>query len=225
MIEYPIRILAILGAAVIGALGTHFAISMFARLTLTRQKLPVWMLRMLRLLGAAALGSAAAFWLFGGGQGGFGGSGGSGIGPGSGTGIGTTSLVSPNTGKEDVDKPGSPPIVPAESLQIEVLSREAAQRISGQSAGFDPERRYRTDFGKGPELLTFEELKRLLLNRQTEDPPLRQVSLVLYRDTPDRRLPAVADLSRWLEQDLPASAKGEKILVNIDARGQNAPPK
>jgi hypothetical protein len=221
--DYPIRILAVLGAAGVGALGTGGLLRILARLTFTRQKLPLWLLRVLRLLGAVALGSVAALWVFGGGQGGFGGLGGSGIGSGSGSDSGSVGLVPQDTAKDNVNKPGPPPVVPSESLQIEVLSHEAAKRLSASNPQLDPDRRYRADIGNGPAFFNLDELKGVLLKRQTEEPPLRQVILVLYKDTPERRTPAVADLKRWIEEDLPSGRKGEKTLVNIDARGQNAP--
>src|SRR3984957_10852487 len=90
MSDFPIRVLAVLGSAAIGAFATGGLLRLAGRLTMTRGKLPVWIPRTLRGLGAIVLGWLAALWMFGSGLGGFGGPGGCGLGPGSGIANGTT---------------------------------------------------------------------------------------------------------------------------------------
>ena len=54
MMELPIRVLAVLGAAAVGAFGTGGLIKLVARFTLSRQQLPPRLLQVLRGLGAVA---------------------------------------------------------------------------------------------------------------------------------------------------------------------------
>jgi hypothetical protein len=232
MSDLPIRVLAVLGAAAIGAFGTGGLLRLAGRLTMTRGKLPVWIPRILRTLGAVALGWLAALWMFGSGLGGFGGPGGWGLGPGSGIGNGTTlgtgdaSLAPKEDDKEKkkVSEAGPEPAAASESLRIEILGPEAILRLDSGKGG-DAERRYRLDAGTGTRLMTMAELKDFLRARQQTDPPLRQVILVLYRDSPERHTAAVDDLRHWIEEDLPYRTKGAKILLDIDLRAQNAPTK
>jgi hypothetical protein len=223
MSDLPMRVLAVLGAAAVGAFGTGGMLNIAARLTMTRQKLPVWVHRFVRLLGAVVLGWLAALWMFGSGLGGFGGPGGWGLGPGSGLGKGDT-LAPTEQVKEKPTEAGPEPLEPSESVQIEILGASAVER-GGGAKGSGGDHRYRLDSGKNPQLLSLAELKDYLRGRQKGDHPLRQVILVLYLDSPERRTAAVADLKRWIEEDLPAHAKGETILLSVDLRAQNAPAK
>jgi hypothetical protein len=228
--DLPVRVLAVLGAAALGAFGTGGLVKLVARLTWTRQKLPPWVLRGLRLLGAVTLGWLAALWMFGGGFGGFGGPGGWGLGPGAGLGEGGkagSAAVAPKDKEKEkgkISEPGPEPVDAADSLQVEVLGADALRRLEA-AKGSDFERRYRVDVGKGPQFLMLAELKDYLRTRQKGPRPLRQLNIVLYQDSPAEDKPQVADLWQWVREDLPPHAKGEKILVNIDRRGQNAPAK
>jgi hypothetical protein len=223
MTDLPIRVLAVLGAAAFGAFGVGGLIKLVARLTLSRQKLPNWLIQFTRGLGAVVLGWLAALWLFGGGLGGFGGGGGAvGLVGGAGNGDGNAAVKAKEAEKPKATEPGPEPVEAAESLEVKVLGADAIRRLGGGKGG-DPERRYRVDTGNGPRLLTLAELKDYLRTRQQSQRPLRQVNLVLYRDSPERRTAAVADLKRWIEEDLPSLTKGERIIVNIGSIEQNAP--
>jgi hypothetical protein len=218
--------LAVLGAAAVGALGTGGLLRVLGRLTFTRGKLPNWLRNTLRLLGAVALGSLAALMFFGNGHWGFGGPGGFGLGAGAGLGEGTPTLASKEreAEKEKPAEPGPEPVDESESVQIEVLGADAVRRLAGEKAA-DEGRRYRLDTGPSSPPVSLADLKTLLRMRQQAGRPVRQVTLVLYRDSPDRRTAAVADLKSWVEESLPPPAKGERILLNIDLRSQNAPAK
>jgi hypothetical protein len=216
------RVLAVLGAAALGAFGVGGLIKLVARLTMSRQKLPNWLVQFTRGLGAVVLGWLAALWMFGGGLGGFGGGGGMGLMGGAGNGDGNAAVAPKETAKPKISEPGPEPVAAAESLKVEVLGAEAIRRLGGGKGG-DPERRYHVDTGNGPRLLTLAELKDYLRTRQQSQRQLRQVNLVLYRDSPERRTAAVADLKRWIEEDLPSLTKGERIIVNIGSIEQNAP--
>jgi hypothetical protein len=230
MSDLPMRFLAVLGGAAVGWFGMGGLLRLAARLTMTRQKTPTFIGRVLRSLGAVVLGWLAALWMFGTGLGGFGGPGGWGLGPGRGIGNGTSiGTEAPQAVLKDQEKEkakpsesGPAPAAPSESQRVEVLGPEAVQRAEvGKQV--DAERRYRLDAGAGTRLMTLAELKDFLRARQQTDPPLRQVILVLYRDSPERHTAAVDDLRRWIEEDLPSRTKGARILVDTDLRAQNAP--
>jgi hypothetical protein len=221
--DLPIRVLAVLGAAAVGAFGTGGAIKLLGRLTFTRNKLPNWVMHGMRSLGAIVLGWLAVLWMFGGGFGGFGGPGGPGVGAGFGLGKGNV-VAQPQPEKEKATEPGPGPAPAAETVQVEVLGPDALKRLAGKKGG-EAERRYRVDAGNGPRLMTLDELKNFLRERLQATPRLRQVSLVLYADSPDSRTPAVDDLRRWIEEDLPPRTKGETIVLNIVQPDKNAPAK
>jgi hypothetical protein len=230
MSDIPIRVLAVFGAFAVGVFGTGGLLRLAGRLTMTRQKLPPWIPRIVRGLGGLALGWLAALWMFGSGLGGFGGPGGWGLGPGAGIGNGSTigngnATLAPKEEEKEKKKenePGPQPPPPTESLRVEVLGPEATGRLDAGKSG-DPERRYRLNAGTGPRLMSLAELQDFLRARQQSDPPLRQVILILYRDSPERHTAAVDDLRRWIEEDLPSRTKGARIPIDIDLRAQNAP--
>src|SRR5262249_10878041 len=78
----PVKVLAVVGGATLGAFLVGFVVQALARL-LTTQKVPPWPLMGVRLLGAIVAGWLVALWVFGEGGGGLGGPGGRGFGSGS----------------------------------------------------------------------------------------------------------------------------------------------
>lgn len=221
MTDLPIKVLAVLGGAGVGAFAVGASVRLLSRLT-TRHQLPAWLMFALRLLGAIVAGWLVALWVFGGGGPLVGGAGGSGLGSGSG---GNQKPSPPSTTPE---LPGTnatggtnSPAAPGESLQIEILGNEALKRFSPDSR-FDPERRYRVESKGAWKVLTLDEVKEFVGARQKESPPLRQISLVLYDDSPAYRVQLVSVLKSWVE-DLTAAESGPKMRVNLEQRNQNAP--
>src|SRR5262245_49980831 len=73
--ETPVKVLAVIGAAVLGGLGLGLLVRPLIK-ALRAQNVPYWPLRGVRLGGALVAGWLVALWLFGAGGGGIGGPGG-----------------------------------------------------------------------------------------------------------------------------------------------------
>jgi hypothetical protein len=209
-----VKALAVIGGAVIGA----YLIGWFTQLlvrVLTAQKMPPWPLRFVRLLGGIAAGllvMATLSWT-GGGSWGFGGRS-----TGLGTGDGSKSNDD-DKGKDKADLKEVPPASP-ETLRIEVLGDPALKKIAG--ATFDARRCYRLAEEKEPKLQTLAEMEKYISDRLKEEPPLHRIVLVLYRDSPDRKVGRVDDLKTWAE-DLPIPGSKEKVRVDLSLPANEAP--
>jgi hypothetical protein len=209
-----VKLLAVAGGAALGALLSGLVVQILARL-LAARKMPRWPLQVVRLLGGIAVGWIVALWVFGGGGSGFGGPGGGLFGLGSGGG-GTTQKAANGTGKEEVRKSTRQPLTLSDSLRVEVLSRETLDKIEG-SGSLEPTRCYRVETTDGPRLLTFMEVKDFIKRRQKEEPPLRRLVIVLYRDSPAKDKLQVTQLRKWV-----ADLLGEDH-VDFDEPGRDAP--
>lgn len=208
MTDGLVKILAIVGAAGGGGLGLGLLMQFLMR-TATTRKPPRWSVMMVRMLGGVICGWLVALWLFGGGGTGIGGTGGMGLGAGKGDGNGEKAVeIGKNHGSADRTSAD-------ESLRIEVLGRTNL----GESQ-IREERWYRIETTEGPRLLTFAEVKKSIRNRQQQEPPLRRIEVVLYKDSPDERVPIVSQLRTWAgDQD------GGKMKVDILRSDNDAPGK
>jgi hypothetical protein len=208
-----VRLLAVVGGAVLGAIIIGFLANLLARLATTR-KLPRWAANVVRLLGAVAAGWLVALWVFGGGGAGIGGSGGWGFGSGTGRGESTAKVpstgqtVSPSTAAK---APNELPDSDSNTLRVEVLGAAALKRLGKAEL----ERCYRVDADGGPRLLTLKEVKDLIAERLKKEPPLRHVALVLYKDSPAPGVSFVEDLRAW--------AVDRKMKVDVVAPDADAP--
>jgi hypothetical protein len=178
--EIIIRALAVAGAAALGGLLAGLVAQVLARLVAARS-VPRVPLNVIRLLGAVALGWVAALFLFGSGGGGWGfGGGGGGEGQGTGKGtqpVGTTARASPTEKGEGPRDTGK---AAAEArLRVEVI-------------GVPGERVYRVEGEK--ELHTLAEMRAVLQQRQAGPPPLQELVVVVYRNSPDPSKRQVTDL-------------------------------
>jgi hypothetical protein len=208
------KILAVFGAAVLGGLLLGYFTQVLVRLV-SLQKMPRWARNVVRLLGAVATGWLVALWLFGGGGPGVGGTGGWGFG--SGTGQGTSTAKAPEGGPP-TSRP-SPNVPPAENTaQVEVLGPDALERLPGKP---DARHCYRVEVKGEPQLMTLPEVMDFLRGRLKEEPPLRQVRIVLYKDSPAKDVPLVRKLIDWAS-DLPADGN-KKMQVDVLEPGTNAP--
>jgi hypothetical protein len=215
--DLPVRVLAVVGGACLGAFVVGWLAQVLARLAFN-QKVPPWPLWAVRLLGGLVCGWLVWLWLFGGGGGGIGGPGGW---WGGGQGKGEADKGKPKEErpekdkdrKKDKDKSFSP-VPPDESLRVEVLGDAPLKKLEGK---FDPHRRYRV--GREARLLTLEEVQARVRKRRAGKPPLRRLEVVLYKDSPARDRPQVAALVRWAE-DLDGS---ERLRVDFSEPEQDAP--
>lgn len=209
-----VKILAVVGGGVVGGLALGLLAQLLAR-AFTTKKLPPWPVLTVRLLGGVICGWLVALWLFGGGGSGIGGTGGWGFGSGSGKGDGEKTVeVAKKDGEGKKDK-GEAKTPADETLRIEVLGRDVLKKTDK-----DISHCYRVDTGEGPRLLTFEEIKEAVKKRQQEQPPLRRIEIVLYKDSPDERVPLVSRLRAWVGE-----LNGGKIKVDISQPDADAPVK
>jgi hypothetical protein len=208
------KILAVVGGAVVGALVVGLLVQLVTR-AFTAQKLPRWAVLTVRLLGGVIGGWLVALWVLGGGGSGFGGLGGwsLGSGPGKGEGEKTTEIAKKDGEGKATPRDGQTPA--AETLRIEVLGKASLSK-----ADADASRYYRIDTGDGPRFLTFEEVKGAVKKRQGGEPPLRRIEIVLYKDSPDQRVPLVSRLKTWA-----ADLEGGKMKVDVSQPDANAPIK
>jgi hypothetical protein len=193
-----IRLLAVAGGAALGGIGSGVVTRVLTRL-LTTKAVPPSVLRVIRLLGAIALGLITAVLLFGtggglgGGGGGWGLFGGSGSGEGTGkggeppapTGRAPSTARDPTTAKETSrgdtgrrERPGTT------ALRVEVLGDA---RVEGN-------RFYRVE-GEA-RLRNLDEVRELVKAGLKEVPPLKELVVVVYKNSPDEQKYQVVELKR-----------------------------
>jgi len=206
--DVVVKILAVIGSGAGGGLGLGLLAQLLLRVV-TIRKPPRWSVQVVRLLGGVICGWLVALWLFGGGGPGIGGAGGMGFGSGTGQGEGKKTV---ETGKKNG---GSAETPSGQTMRIEVLGRAALAESDIQV-----ERWYRIETKEGPRLLTFAEVKVAIEKRQQEQPPLYRIEIVLYKDSPDERVPIVSQLRTWA-----ADRNGGKMKVDLLRSDTDAPGK
>jgi hypothetical protein len=212
--DIVVKGLAVAGGAAGGGLGLGLLAQLLMR-ALTIRKPPRWSVLVVRLLGGMVCGWLVALWLFGGGGPGIGGMGGWFSGGGADTGNGEKAG---EVSKKDSDgkmSDGTKQMQAGETLRIEVLGRAALSEPDIRA-----ERWYRIETAEGPRLLTFAEVKEAIKKRQKEQPPLRRIEIVLYKDSPDERVPLVSQLRTWASE-----LNDGKMKVDISQPDADAPRK
>ncbi|HEY7157944.1 MAG TPA: hypothetical protein VH575_28560 [Gemmataceae bacterium] len=189
--DVVVRALAVVGGGVLGGLGLGLLVQLLARV-LTTKKLPRGPALVVRLLSGVICGWLIALWLFGGGGPGIGGAGGWGFGSGTGKGDGEKTAEVAKKDGEGKQSDGETKTPAEETLRIEVLGDDTLKK-----AGMDTSRRYRVEVGEGSRLLIFDEIKEEIKNRLRQQPPLRRVEIVVYKDSPDEGNPHVEKLKVW----------------------------
>jgi hypothetical protein len=186
--EMIVKVLAVAGAAALGGLLAGLITQVLARLVAARV-VPRAPLNIIRLLGAVVAGWLVALLLFGGGWGGGWGFGGGGGGNGQGSGKGGlspgTTAQDSSAGKQDKSRDSGKARAGDTKLRVEVLG------IPGQSV-------YRVEGEK--ELRTIDEIRATIRERQTQPTPLKEVVVVIYRNSPDESKPQVTDLLRLIKE-------------------------
>ena len=207
-----VKILAVVGGGVVGGLGMGLLAQLLVR-AFTTKKLPPWPVLTIRLLGGVICGWLVALWLFGGGGAGIGGMGGWGFGSGSGKSDGekTTEVGKKDDKSKKSNGEATPPA--EETLRIEVLGKDTLKK-----ADMDASRCYRVEIDERSRLLTMDEVKEAVRKRQAKEPPLHRIEIVLYKDSPDERVPLVSRLRAWA-----ADLNNGKMKVDISQPDANAP--
>ncbi len=198
--DTPIKVLAVVGAAVLGGLLLGLAVQLVVK-ALTAQRLPYWALQATRLGGAVVTGWIVALILFGSGGGGWGGPGGGWFGGGKDRGKGTGEPTPPKDKKEKPVEAGEKEKYgDGKKIVIEVFNE------NGTGPKAEDEGRYYW-IQRGPplpveqvraELKTLEQVKAVLVELRKADPPLEtvQVKMTRYRDSATPGTKRVRDLRK-----------------------------
>ena len=179
-----IKGLAVVGAAVIGGLGSGLVLRLLSRALVYRAP-PRFALIVVRLLGTIAVGLTAGLFLFQDGSGGLGGGGG-GWWP-FGQGGAGGGAAQPNSSSSQISHE-EPEGKPDDSITVRMLGGEEAER---------DQRFYKIE-GQAP--MTFKELQDTLQQRRSQTPALQVVVIVISGKSVDAGSPAVLRLKDWLEK-------------------------
>jgi len=192
-----IKGLAVAGGALVGYLGGGWSIKLLCRL-LFHTKVPPKVVTMIRLLGMAAAGMLVYLWVFGastagglGGGGGwwpFGGKAGQGDKQ-------AESSSSVNGASPSATEP--PSTAPRNKLPTQEQRLMQVRLLGGVRV--IEQRFYQVEGDKQP--LTWIELRRILEERCHEEPPLKVIEVVLFKDSVDRDNPAVTQLESWAKEN------------------------
>ena len=159
----------------------------------TRQEVPRWIMMTMRVSIGGLSGWLVMLWLFAGGGGGLGGPGGPG--PGNGNSNGNTQPVTQQSKpKNETQPPPGDFTQDVTTLYVEVLSTETVKKIAPQIT--DPAACYRVHTPEGSRLWTLKEVLNYLQQRVTEKPPLKNLTIVLYKDSPSRDTGPVSELAK-----------------------------
>jgi hypothetical protein len=220
VVGLTIRCLAVVGGGVMGGLATSWLGRLLLK-PIRSQPLSSRARKALFGLGGIAAGWVVALFLFSGGSGsGVGGPGGSGLGAPEGQGErGGDAVMRPRQLATETDKTAS--TLFGTELRVEVLGDDTLRKLRGKS-DLDTRHCYRIAGEQPPTLRTLDAIKQLILRRLGEKPPLERIEVVLYRDSPDRRVPRVADLERWLDELATQKPHAFIYLVN-DKLAEDAP--
>jgi len=187
----PVHVLAVVGGAALGGLGLPWLVQMAVR-GWTGQQVPRWVMMTLRVGIAGLSGWLVMALLIHNGSGN-----GNGDGNGNGNGNGNNStntqpVAQPTKPKDEPQAPPADFTQDVTTLYVEVLGTETVNKIDSKIT--DPGRCYRVHTPDGPRLLTLKEVQDYLKQRVTEKPPLKNLTIVLYKDSPSRDVTKVREL-------------------------------
>lgn len=176
-----VKCLAVLGGTAVGAYGGGLFIKLAARFF--RQKPPPKVVRLTRMMGGLALGLLVYAWVFGsGGEGGMGGAGGGwwpfGQKGGKGNVVAKPGETSTTTPEPSVTNTG------VESLTVTMLGGERVLEQRFYLIGSDPPR-------------NLPAVRDVISARTKQNANLKQLDIVIYKDSVDRDNPAVTVLVQW----------------------------
>jgi hypothetical protein len=212
------KFLAAVGGAVFGGLLAGFLASLICRIA-ANQRLPLWG-RLVAGIGGAIIG-ALLVWQF---WGGFGWGTGNGLGPGAGPGSGPAPGTSPGTAPTPgpatapTSAPRSSEPVPLrpQLSRIEVLGEAPLQKIFPEPRDFQEavkaHRLYRIG-GRDGQVVTLEKLEDLI---RAEQPPLKQIEIIVYQDSPS------PTETVWVDR-LRSFVRGLKPPIAVDVKTRDTP--
>lgn len=179
------KLLAVAGGGAVGYLVLGGILRLLGRFVF-RNKLPAFIHLVVRLAGGVAGALLVWFWLAGAGGGGPGGGGGSGLFGGSGTAPGSGE-AGPKTAKEKPSKPGTEKRGAA--IEVEMLGGESVKE----------QRFYKLTDEREP--VTFDEVTRRIAERQTKQPDLKVLRIVVRPESVASDHAAVTQLDRWAREN------------------------
>jgi hypothetical protein len=209
-----VKILAVIGGGVVGGLGLGLLTKLLVR-ALTTKKLPHWSYLLVRVLSGVICAWIVYVGLSGKDGWHIGWPGGAGPGSGSRQGAAENAVEVGKKNSEGKKNGGEAKTLAGETMRIEVLGRATLSEADIQAG-----RWYRIDTDEGSRLLTFKEVQETIKNRQKDQPPLRRIEMVLYKDSPDEHVPLVSQLRMWA-----SDLSGGKMKVDISQPDADAPRK
>jgi hypothetical protein len=187
--SWIVKGLAIAGGAVVGGLFIGFLARAATRM-LTTRPMPLWGVRLLRVVGGVASGWLVWVILFSKGPGGPGGEGGPLPG-----GPSKTSDKTAQDSKTKDEKKKPDQATPGKIVRVEVLGEKALEILKQPSE----ERIYRIEGDPEKKLYDLKGIQGVLRPQHDKDPSLR-VIVVRYKDSPAEKLRVVSELKDWLEE-------------------------
>src|SRR5262245_59540850 len=188
-----LRVLAILGGAVVAGLLASFLVKFLVRRVSSRP-MPVWSVRLVRLLGAVLGGWLVWLWVFGPGGPGIGGPGGGHRGGGKdGEKEARKDEKEEEKDKKEPRKDADKEPPKKEPIQIALLGSSPLEEMFGK--GFDVKKCYRVEGGPPKAVYDLPGLKKEVGQRLAK---ATGVQVILYRDSPDEDNEFFKDLRRWL---------------------------
>lgn len=186
--ETVIKLLAVIGGAVLGGLLLGVVAQLLIKLT-TRKPAPRFAKNLVRVLGGVAVGLLVYAFVFGTGGGGLGGLG-WGLGGGTGsTGHGSASHSGPEGTHQG--RPQSAPATQPERAQVLTIEMLGGARVKDN-------RFYLIEGEKEPANL--DEVHKTLKQRLQAQPPLKAIDIIIRPDSVSERDPAVNKLRQLAEQ-------------------------
>ncbi len=188
-----LKLLAVVGGAAVGGVGSGWLLGVFAKVVVHRP-VPPRASRVVKGLGAVALGWAVWLWVYGPGGSGWGlggGLGGLGSGGESGANMSTTaaSRKTPEASKKEA--PSVERVAGGETLRVEMLGGTRVHE----------ERFYRLEGETEPR--TLRELHQAITERaqQKTRTPVKRLEIVIYANSVNKDHPAVRDLEKWAREN------------------------
>ena len=190
--QFIVKVLAVVGGVAVGAAGCGLFLKLMARLVVRQKTVPRPVLAATRVLGGIAVGLLVWAWVFNpGGQGGMGGSGGGWWPFGQGGGKGDA-VAKKAADQEPAPQKSAPAPESArsggEALRVTMLGGPRVRDQRFYVLGQDAPRNW-------------DELRQAVAERKRQNPDLRDLDVVIYRDSVDRDNPAVTELTRWAQEN------------------------
>lgn len=209
--RFGVYVLAVVGAFALGGMICGWLAQLLVSLTVN-QKLPRWPAWVVRTLGGGVCAWVTYLFVFGGGDGSLpGGQGGRSTGTTAGSALDGEKTSAKEGKKKDAKDDDPPP--KGDTIRVEVLGDEPLRKLA-KAATFEPGKRYRLQGEQ--RLRTLDEIQKLVRDRLAN---LARVEIIVYRDSPARDRPQVAELEQWAKE----VGDGKRLRVDYAEQADKAP--